>query len=194
MFFVWLIFSAVCLCLYCCVLHIRTREARLVTYEATFSVSCLCVLRDRASRSPHPCLWRLHFRGFFSAIHVPHVTHAMSLCGGVTRQFLFRLHNRASATTLLCIQVVCTRASRTPIRKSYLCDESRNSVPVYAAVLCVLYLHSLVSGDTLAVTLRACGARRPSVRGCGGCDSSCLCFYTPVPLDTLKLWLFHFYR
>ena len=52
MFFVWLIFTAVCLCLYCCVLHIRTREACLVTYEATFSVSCLCVLRDHASRSP----------------------------------------------------------------------------------------------------------------------------------------------
>ena len=142
----------------------------------------------------HPCLWRLHFRGFFSAIHVPHVTHAMSLCGGVTRQFLFRLHNRASATTLLCIQVVCTRASRTPIPKPYLCAKSRNSVPVYASVPCVLYLHSLFSGDTLAVTLRACGARCLSVRGCGGCDSSCLCFYTPVPLDTLKLWLFHFYH
>ena len=154
------------------------------------------------------CFTHSHKRGTFGNVRgnifqfpvfvffgtVPHVTHAMSLCGGVTRQFLFRLHNRASATTLLCIQVVCTRASRTPIPKPYLCAKSRNSVPVYASVPCVLYLHSLVSGDTLAVTLRACGARCLSVRGCGGCDSSCLCFYTPVPLDTLKLWLFHFSR
>ena len=178
----------------CCLLHVRTREARLLTYVVTFQFPVFVCFRTVPREARQPCLWRLQSHGFSASMHVPHVTHAMSLWAGVTRKFLFRLHNRASATTLLCVQVVCTRAPRTPIRKPYLCDKSRNSVPVYAAVLCVLYLHSLVSGDTLAVTLRACGARRPSVRGCGGCDSSCLCFYMPVPLDTLKLWLFHFSR
>ena len=162
MFFVWLIFTAVCLCLYCCVLHIRTREARLVTYEATFSVSCLCVLRDRASRSPHPCLWRLHFHGFFSAIHVPHVTHAMSLYAGVTRQFLFRLHNRASATTLLCIQLVCTRASRTPIPKPCLCAEK---LQFRACIRC---------SSVHPVPAFACLRRH------AGCDSTCLWCQMPV--------------
>ena len=42
---------------------------------------------------------------------------------------------------------------------------SRNSVPVYTVIWCLLYVHLRVSGVMLAVTLRASGARRPSVRG-----------------------------
>ena len=150
MFFVWLIFSAVCLCLNCCLLHIRTREARLLTYEATFQYPVFVFFGTVPLEARHPCLWRLHSRGFFSAISVPQVTHMMFACVGVTRQFLLRLNNRASSITLLCVQLVCTRASRTP--------RSRNWVTLYASVLCLLYVHLLVSGVMLAVTLRASGA------------------------------------
>ena len=192
-FFVWLIFTDVCLCLYCCVLHIRTREARLVTYEATFLVFCLCVLRDRASRSP---------ASVSVEASLPWLLFRYSCTSRDTRDVsMWWCHTVVSLqTTQPCL---CHHSFVHPgglylclenANSKYLCDKSRNSVPVYAAVPCVLYLHSLVSGDTLAVTLRACGARRLSVRGCGGYDSSCLCFYMPVPLDTLKLWLFHFSR
>ena len=153
-FFVWLIFSAVCLCLNCCLLHVRTREARLLTYEATFQYPVFVSFGTVPLEARHPCLRRLHSRSFFSAISVPHVTHVMSACVVVIRQFLLRL-NRASSITLLCVQLVCTRASRTP--------RSHNCVTVYASVPCLLYVHLLVSGVMLAVTLRASGADvRPS--------------------------------
>ena len=153
-FFVWLIFSAVCLCLNCCLLHVRTREARVLTYEATFQYPVFLFFGTVPLEARHPCLRRLHSRGFFSAISVPHVTRVMSVCAGITRQFLLRLHNRASFVTLLCVQLVCTRASRTP--------RSRNCVTVYASIACLLYVHLRVSGVMLAVTLHAsCADVRP---------------------------------
>ena len=189
MFFVWLIFTAVCLCLYCCVLHVRMRVACLLTYEATFQYPVFVFFGIVPLSAWHPCLRRLHSRGFFSAISVPHVTHVMSVCAGVTRQFLLRLHNRASATTLLCIQLVCTCASRTPFPKPCLCAEKPqfracircSSVPPVPAF-------GFLRGHT-GYDSSCPWCQTPSARGCGGCYSSCLCFYMPVRPESLKLWL-----
>ena len=55
MFFVWLIFIAVCLCLNCCLLHVRTREARILMYEATFQYLVFVFFGTMPLEARHPC-------------------------------------------------------------------------------------------------------------------------------------------